>query len=132
MIGIDTNVLVRHLTQDDKDQAALAEILIEKYATKPQSIFINNIVMCELVWVLTRGYKYQKAQIISVLRHILSTSEFAFEDQQILWEALEEYQHKNLDFSDALVAKLNYYYDCSKTFTFDESASQSSDFELIR
>ena len=55
---------MRYLTSDDKEQSKLAETIIEKYATKPDSIFINNIVMCELVWVLNRGYKYKKEQIV--------------------------------------------------------------------
>lgn len=132
MIGIDTNILIRYLTQDDKVQASLAGQIIDKYASQPQSIFINNIVICEIVWVLARGYKYKKEQITSVFRQILSTSEFAFEKQSILWEALEEYEQKNLDFSDALIAKLNQSYDCNHTFTFDNSASQSSGFELLK
>ena len=132
MIGIDTNILIRYLTQDDKEQSSLAETIIDKYATKPQSIFINNIVMCELIWVLARGYKYKKEQIVSVVRQILSTLEFSFEKQNILWEALEEYEQKNLDFSDALIARLNQTYSCEKTFTFDGFASQSPEFELLK
>lgn len=58
MIAIDTNILVRYITQDDIEQAKTAESLLEQYNDKPQSIFINNIIICELVWVLERGYKY--------------------------------------------------------------------------
>ena len=92
MIGLDTNILIRYLTNDDKEQAKLASKVIEEYTSQSQSLFINNIVMCELVWVLTRGYKYKKDQIVSVLRHILRAIEFSFEDQSILWEALDEYE----------------------------------------
>ena len=132
MIGIDTNILIRYLTQDDKEQATLAEKIINKHISKSQSIFINNIVMCELVWVLARGYKYKKEQIVSVVQQILSTVEFSFEKQNILWETLEEYEQKNLDFSDALIARLNQTYSCETTFTFDESASKCSEFELLK
>ena len=52
MIGIDTNILVRYLTQDDIEQAKTAEALLNKYLTKPKSVLVNNIVMCELIWVL--------------------------------------------------------------------------------
>ena len=132
MIGIDTNILVRYLTQDDKVQSKLAGKIIDQYVSKSQSIFINNIVMCELVWVLNRGYKYKKEQIASVLRQIFSTTEFAFEHQSILWEALDEYENKDLDFSDALIAGVNDNHECKKTFTFDQSASQNSNFELLQ
>ena len=70
MIGIDTNILVRYLTQDDIEQAKTVEALLDNYLTKPKSVLINNIVMCELICVLDRGYKYSKDQIIEVVRQI--------------------------------------------------------------
>ena len=73
MIAIDTNILVRYLTQDDASQAKASEVLLEKYCGTPQSVFINNIVVCELVWVLEKGYKYTQEQIASTIRVVLST-----------------------------------------------------------
>lgn len=129
MIGLNTDILVRYLIQDDKEQAALANNIINKYATKAQSIFINNIVICELVWILTKGYQYEKEQIVTVLRNIILTVEFAFEHQKILREALSEYEKTDLDFSDALISKLNQKYNCDKTFTFDLNCQSS--FKLV-
>ena len=60
MIAIDTNILVRYITQDDLRQAEDAEKLLASYNSKPQSIFINNIVLCEFVWVLEKGYNYSQ------------------------------------------------------------------------
>lgn len=131
MIGIDTNLLVSYLTLDNKEQSKLAEAIIENYATEPCSIFINNIVICELIWVLSRGYKYKKDEIISVLKNILRAVEFKFENCQILWEALDDYEKKDLDFSDALIAKTNESHKCIKTFTFDQKASLNNHFELL-
>ena len=54
MIGIDTNILVRYFTQDNQEQAEIAEQIIKKYATSPNSLLINNIVICELIWVLEK------------------------------------------------------------------------------
>ena len=122
MIGIDTNILVRYLTQDDIEQAKTAEALLNKYLTKPKSVLVNNIVMCELIWVLDRGYKYSKDKIIDVVRHIISTEEFAFENQKVLWLALDQFEKKRLDFSDALIGQLNKHQGCEATFTFDKAA----------
>ena len=94
MIAIDTNILVRYITQDDLQQAEAAENLLAIYNNKPQSIFINNIVLCEFIWVLEKGYKYTQQQISSTIRIILSTEEFAFEYHNVLWLALEEYELK--------------------------------------
>jgi predicted nucleic-acid-binding protein len=123
MIAVDTNVLVRHLTQDNLEQAKVADSLLQQYFGQPQSVFINNIVICELIWVLERGYKYSREQISSAIRFILSTEEFAFEYQNILWLALEDYELKNLDFADSIIALLNNHHGAEKTFTFDKKAA---------
>ena len=60
MIGIDTNILVRYLTKDDIEQAITASNLLEQYSGDESSVYINNIVLCEVIWVLESGYKYPK------------------------------------------------------------------------
>ena len=126
MIAIDTNILVRYITQDDLQQAEATENLLAIYNNKPQSIFINNIVLCEFVWVLEKGYKYTQQQISSTIRIILSTEEFAFEYHNVLWLALEEYELKNTDFSDSLISKLNHNLGYKQTFSFDKSAIKNN------
>ena len=126
MIAIDTNILVRYITQDDLQQAEAAENLLAIYNNKPQSIFINNIVLCEFVWVLEKGYKYTQQQISSTIRIILSTEEFAFEYHNVLWLALEEYELKNIDFSDSLISRLNHNLGYKQTFSFDKSAIKNN------
>lgn len=130
MIAIDTNILVRYITQDDLQQAEAAENLLAIYNNNPQSIFINNIVLCEFIWVLEKGYKYTQQQISSTIRIILSTEEFAFEYHNVLWLALEEYELKNTDFSDSLISKLNYNLGYKQTFSFDKSAINNNLFTL--
>lgn len=129
MIGIDTNVLVRYLTQDDETQSNLASKLIDKHSVN--KIFINDIVICELIWVLERGYKYSKIEIISVLRAICTTVEFIFEDHNILWLSISEYEKINADFSDILISRINTKNGCTKNYTFDKGAARSSGFDLI-
>jgi predicted nucleic acid-binding protein len=67
MIGIDTNVLVRHLVQDDLRQARAATQVITQRCTRDDPGFINRIVLCELVWVLESAYGYPKVTIVAVL-----------------------------------------------------------------
>ena len=126
MIAIDTNILVRYITQDDLQQAEAAENLLAIYNNKPQSIFINNIVLCEFIWVLEKGYKYTQQQISSTIRIILSTEEFVFEYHNVLWLALEDYEHNKADFSDSLISKLNYNLGYKQTFSFDKSAIKNN------
>jgi predicted nucleic-acid-binding protein len=130
MIGIDTNILVRYFTQDNLEQAQIVEQLIDSYATSFNSLFVNNIVMCELVWVLERGYKYNKEEVSKVIKQMLSTEEFAFENQELLWLALSQYNQNKLDFSDALIGELNKKFGCSETLTFDRAAIKANNFKL--
>jgi predicted nucleic-acid-binding protein len=60
MDSLDTNVLVRYFTNDDEVQSKIASGLIAGYVGKEKSLFISNIVICELLWFLIRGYKYKK------------------------------------------------------------------------
>jgi predicted nucleic-acid-binding protein len=131
MIGLDTNILVRYLTQDDQEQAEKAVKLIESNLNQKCSMFINNIVFCELIWVLERGYKYSKQQIASAIRMLLGAQEFAFEQLDSLWIALDKYEKDKIDFSDALIGELNKSYKCAHTYSFDTQASKMSNFELL-
>ena len=131
MIGIDTNILVRYLTQDDAKQANLVSLLLEKYEGQKQSIYINKIVLCELIWVLERGYKYSKSQITLAIRSLLSTQEFIFEHLEASWLALEVYEKNNADFSDALIGEINRLKGCSTTYTLDMAALKLSSFQAL-
>jgi len=122
VIAVDTNILVRYFTQDDSVQAKAVNGLLQKYLGQAQSIFINNIVICELIWVLDKGYKYSKDQIVFVLKSVLSTEEFVFEHHTILRLAVEDYEIKNFDFSDSLIAQLNRHYGYEVTISFDKLA----------
>jgi predicted nucleic-acid-binding protein len=132
MIGVDTNILVRYFTQDDAEQAEVVEKLIDTHAGVPHAIFINNIVMCELIWVLERGYKYAREEIAKLIKQMLSTEEFAFENQELLWLALNQYNQHNLDFADALIGEINKALGCVETLTFDKGAIKANNFKLAQ
>ena len=91
MIGIDTNVLVRYFTKDDETQSKLAANTIQCYIGAEKSILINNIVICELIWVLLRGYKYKKPDLIALMKQMIATTEFAFEDHNLFFISILEY-----------------------------------------
>jgi len=131
MIAVDTNVLVRYITNDDKEQALLATTLLDSYIGKEKSIFINNIVLCELVWVLVRGYKYQKEDIIKTLKLLLSSVEFEFENHELAFLTVIEYEKAEADFSDILIDLLNHYRNCKVTYSFDQKALKLKYFKKL-
>lgn len=132
MIGLDTNILVRYFTQDDDAQIEVVNDYIEELCTHHNSIFINTIVLCELIWVLETAYKYKKSQIANVIEQILHTSQFSFQNPEIIMQALMEYKRTAADFSDALIGISNKFAGSTKTLTFDKKASKLTGFELLK
>ncbi len=130
MIGLDTNVLVRHLTQDEPEQARLASALIEEACATDTPGFINRVVLCEVVWVLERAYRYDRETIAACLETILRTADLRIENEEVVWAALFRYQ-EGYDFADALIGETNVLAGVTETRTFDKRAARSSTFVLI-
>lgn len=131
MKGIDTNVLVRYILQDDARQGALAAHFVEKNCSRDEPAFINGIILCELVWVLETAYEYSRAEIIPVLEKILHTQQFHIHEPQIIWQALRGYKTTSIDFADHYINSLNLHNDCEYTVTFDKKASRVVGFKLL-
>lgn len=131
MIGLDTNVLVRYITQDDTKQAARAGALIEGRCTAESPGWINAVVACELVWVLEGAYGYPRDTVARVLRQILGTAELSVESPQLVWAALRAYEQGGADFADYLIGAGNHAAGCAATCTFDKRAAKSIWHELV-
>ena len=131
MIGLDTNVLVRYLVQDDPGQSRKAAQVIAKRCTRDDPGFVNRIVLCELVWVLESAYGYSKDTIVVVLEKLLRTSQLKIEDMQSAWIAFRMYQKGKADFADCLLGATNRIGGCNETVTFDQAASKLEDFQLL-
>ena len=131
MIGLDTNVLVRYIVQDDPEQSHLATEAIEAQCTSESPGRINVIVLCELIWVLSRGYGYDRQLVGSVVRRILSSPELLVEEDEAIWQALKVYEQGTADFSDCLLGLLNRRAGTSTTLTFDRKAAKESFFDLL-
>jgi predicted nucleic-acid-binding protein len=129
MIGLDTNVLVRYLTQDDPAQSRQANRVIESSGTA--SLFVSAIVVCELVWVLETAYKLRKALIADTLEKMLQTGQFVFEDRELLWLVLEDYRAGKGDFADYLVGRSARNRGCEVTVTFDRGLKDCDLFNVM-
>ncbi len=100
MNGLDTNVLTRYFTQDDPFQSAKARHLVEQALIETQPLFINHVVLCELVWVLVRSYRYSKADICAILEKILLAKQFWVENEPLVCNALADFKTSSADFAD--------------------------------
>jgi predicted nucleic-acid-binding protein len=125
MIGLDTNVVIRYLAQDDPKQAKLASQFIEKKIKAGEILWICQITLCEVVWVLERCYKLSKNELIQVITQLLQTEQLQVEKDDIAWSALRDFSEgEALDFSDCLIGRQNHAQGCTATYTFDKKAAQ--------
>lgn len=131
MVGLDTNVIIRYITQDDPDQSKIATAFIEQYCTVDNPGYINQIVLCEIVWVLKGAYRYDKKVIIEVLHKLQMAREIIVENADNVRKATEAYTSGNADFSDYLIALSNHQQGCSHTVSFDKNFTTSDFAEIL-
>lgn len=132
MKGLDTNVLVRYLVQDDPKQSPVATKYIETHCTNDAPCFVGHITLCELAWVLERLYNQDRSAIATVIEELLQIGQLEILEPQVVWRALSDYKQSNADFPDHLLARVNELNGCNSTVTFDRKASKKPCFELLK
>ena len=125
MIGLDTNVLVRYVTQDDPVQSPKASRLIESLTTASPG-FVSLVSVVELVWVLQSSYQSAKSEVIAVLETLLRTRELTVEHAEVIWQALRRFTSTKADFADCLIERCAHAAGCEYTATFDVNAAKAA------
>jgi predicted nucleic-acid-binding protein len=131
MIGLDTNVLLRYLAQDDPAQSPKATELIERRLTEDGPGFISVVAMAEVAWVLERAYGLADQEIAAAIEGVLQAEVLVVENEQEVFTAMIALKAGRGSFADALIGALNAKAGCSRTLTFDRRAQRLSGFELL-
>jgi predicted nucleic-acid-binding protein len=131
MIGLDTNVLVRYLTQDDPVQSAKATDILERRLTPKNLGFVSVVVIVETVWVLDCAYGLTAQEIAAALERLLQVDVLMIEDEQEVFTAMVALKQGRASFPDALIAELGLRAGCTRTLTFDQKAGRLPRFELV-
>jgi predicted nucleic-acid-binding protein len=130
MIGLDTNILVRYLVQDDPTQSPKATEIIERRLTEEKPGFVSVVAMVETVWVLERAYRLTPNEIVRAVERILQTDVLLVEDEQEIFAAMVALKRGQGSFADAVIAAVGTRRGCSRTLTFDRKAARLPGFEL--
>ncbi len=130
MTGLDTNILVRYLTQDDPAQCIRVDFAMASLSAAEPG-FVSSAAWLELVWVLGRTYRNTKAEILMVLEQLLSQKEIVVEQAETVRRAIQMYRRNRVSFADCLISASAASAGCSKTLTFDEDAAKSRGMTLI-
>lgn len=131
MVGIDTNVLVRYLTQDDPKQSAIATRFIEDRLSADNPGFVSAVTLCEIAWVLAMSYGADRKGIRRTVENLLATKQLVIERAELVWKALRASEGAPAEFSDALIGQIAAAHGCETTVTFDRAAGKLSGFKVL-
>ena len=130
MIALDTNVLVRFLVQDDLDQARLAGDVIDQLTDEAPG-FVGREVLVELVWVLERAYRLDRAEIAEALDGLLASTDLVIEGADQVGPALELYRKEGFGFADLMIDAAARRAGASVVVTFDRKAARLPGMRLL-
>ena len=130
MIALDTNIIVRFLTQDDPEQSAEAEGLMSSLTSTAPG-YVCREVLVELVWVLERAYKYDRSDISRAIEGLLSAAELVIEAADDVGAVLQLYEDKGFGFSDLMIRQAALRSGADILVTFDRRAAQLSSVTLL-
>lgn len=129
---LDTNLLVRYLTEDDQEKADAVESLLDKASVGDCRLFIPSVVMAELVWVLESFYQMEEPLIADLLEALLNTPGLEIQENQLIRKVLEIYRSNKIDFIDAWVLAFACQKSVSRIYTYDRRHFKGiSDLEVI-
>ncbi len=132
MIGLDTNVVVRFLAQDDELQSPIATRFIARLS-RGRPGFISAVVLAEITWVLSRAYKASREDIAKTVEGLLRSAELVVENADAAYRALSLYRvSKSAEFADALIAQTAALAGASETVSFDQNAAAELGMRLLR
>ncbi len=132
MAGLDTNVLVRWLLDDDARQSAAVNALLVDAKNQDETLFVPTTVTLELEWVLRARYEFDKLTVVKAFVALLETQELDFENEPLLEQALAFYKQGTADFADCLHAGACAAARRSPLLTFDRGAAKLEGAALLK
>ncbi|WP_049777089.1 PIN domain-containing protein [Geobacillus sp. Y412MC52] len=107
MYILDTNIIIRFLTNDDEEQSLVAYRVFEKAVNGEFAFLLHPLVVAECCWMLeSKRYGYTKGEIASKLKQIMEASCVKTIDKEVVGKALDDYARCSVDFADAYLSAL--------------------------
>jgi predicted nucleic-acid-binding protein len=131
MIGLDTNVLVRYIMQDDPKQSPKATKLVESLNAETRG-FVPLVSTVELAWVLGFSYGLKREQVAQAVDLLLRTKEIVVDRADVVAQALRVYKAGSADLADCLIERTAASAGCERTMTFDIGAAKAAGMTLVQ
>lgn len=103
MTGLDTNILVRFITQDDPQQSAVANEIFASRLTRSEPGFVSVVAMAETASVLERSYSLPGKDVAAAIERVLQTENLVVENEQAVFTAMSALKDGLGTFADALI-----------------------------
>jgi predicted nucleic-acid-binding protein len=124
MIGLDTNVLLRYLAQDDPKRSPRATEILERRLTEQEPGFVSLVTILEVVWVLKSLFKRSSQEIANDIEMLLGADTLEVQNEQEVYLAVVSLRNGIGTFEGALIGSLGAWRGCSAISTFDENAAK--------
>jgi predicted nucleic-acid-binding protein len=131
VIGLDSNVLVRYVAQDEPRQATRASRLLEEELTADRPGFVSLVALAETAWVLESVYAADRPTILRVVRGLLGAANVRVQESEAVALAADDVESTAIDFADALIARVARSHGCAHTLTFDRRAARQRGFQPL-
>jgi len=122
MIAVDTNVLLRYLIEPlDISNPSWQVLKAKEVIHKSDNVFISDIVLAEMEWVLESVFEFKRDEIHLVIQNLVNNHRFTFEDWSAVQCALLDYQESsNVDLSDCIIARRAHNKGAKTLYTFEK------------
>jgi predicted nucleic-acid-binding protein len=131
MIGIDSNILLRYLLDDDPVWSPRATRFIEHELSAENPAYINPVVLAETVWGLRRSPLFDRKKLPTVIEGLLEFEKFVIGERDSVVRALAAYREGPAGFADYLIAELNVAAGAGETVTTDKNAAKNRPFRRL-
>ena len=122
-VGIDTNVLLRLIINDDEEQRAAA-LAFGKTLSEAEPAFVTIVALVECDWALRTTYGYDRARRTDAIATLIRLRHVTVEGHNVILQALSDARKRNADFADAIIARLSAANGCDHVVTFDKPAAK--------
>ena len=123
MIGVDTNVLIRYIAQDDPAQSRRATKFIENECSVEIPGYVGIVVLVEVAWVSESVYRASRGEVADIVRRLLGIRQLVVQHAETVWQALRLFESSKADFADCLVIRTAESDGCERIVTFDKQAA---------
>jgi len=127
MIVVDTNLLLRYLLADNKNQFQTASNLLIKATSGEEELFIPSLVIFEIFWVLSSHYEMDPKDITDIIKKLLDLTNVSIENRELILQTIDKMEYSNLGFNDNYLISQALQLGATSIATFDRKLQKQFD-----